>query len=502
MQLQYRCVRGSLLLQRYYVYQIEVKGFRAIGEKPVSITLRPLTILFGPNASGKTSIIEALYFIFQQFIGGDEIPGTDRRRGSTEINVLLRDETGIYKLVDVLRDIAQDIMKELVSIDRLVNQLASQIVMRFSMLREFAAKIANNIAENLMSYMLGTLSIEFESPISTKLKLIPRIVVWHAEEYIEKVILNERVVLDIVEKALEKTLLTHGHYLLPLRYREYRSRIVAELVNTVRDVIRDMMRDLKPYIVDLMTEEDNTVLKFCRILPVLWIPAWRDWPTAEVKLGELEPRLTAVRILTSRTLIHELATLSLMPTEREIESTVRELTSTVAEKPALSEPCLKLSMNGIIRRRTHLKLLAKLGNSLYPEDLAADGERSLHTLIYGLALARHGFGTLLIEEPELHVHPRLQYRIAQLIVDIVNKGAQIVVSTHSDHLIAAVLEAVLSGRLDQSKVIAYYIRREDDAIKAISIEFTPEKIVEHADILSEFVEADIAAYKSLLNKLM
>ncbi|MCL0064622.1 AAA family ATPase [Dehalococcoidia bacterium] len=39
---------------------LKLKNFRSIGEKELSLTLRPLTILVGPSGSGKSSI---LYFI-------------------------------------------------------------------------------------------------------------------------------------------------------------------------------------------------------------------------------------------------------------------------------------------------------------------------------------------------------------------------------------------------------------------------------------------------------
>ena len=45
-----------------------VKNFKAIGEEPVRIELKPITLLFGANSAGKSSIIHALNYAYSVFI--------------------------------------------------------------------------------------------------------------------------------------------------------------------------------------------------------------------------------------------------------------------------------------------------------------------------------------------------------------------------------------------------------------------------------------------------
>ncbi|TVR64252.1 MAG: hypothetical protein EA420_05555 [Candidatus Competibacteraceae bacterium] len=45
-----------------------VKNFKAIGEEPVRIEFKPITLLFGPNSAGKSSIIHALHYAHEIFI--------------------------------------------------------------------------------------------------------------------------------------------------------------------------------------------------------------------------------------------------------------------------------------------------------------------------------------------------------------------------------------------------------------------------------------------------
>ena len=40
---------------------IEVENFKGIG-RPIRIELRPITLLFGPNSAGKSTILHALHY--------------------------------------------------------------------------------------------------------------------------------------------------------------------------------------------------------------------------------------------------------------------------------------------------------------------------------------------------------------------------------------------------------------------------------------------------------
>lgn len=45
------------------------------------------------------------------------------------------------------------------------------------------------------------------------------------------------------------------------------------------------------------------------------------------------------------------------------------------------------------------------------------------------------FKTLVIEEPEAHLHPELQQKVARLIINLVNQGIPVWITTHSDTLL-------------------------------------------------------------------
>lgn len=44
---------------------LTIRNFKAVGERPARIELRPITLIFGPNSAGKSSIIKALHYVRQ-----------------------------------------------------------------------------------------------------------------------------------------------------------------------------------------------------------------------------------------------------------------------------------------------------------------------------------------------------------------------------------------------------------------------------------------------------
>lgn len=80
-------------------------------------------------------------------------------------------------------------------------------------------------------------------------------------------------------------------------------------------------------------------------------------------------------------------------------------------------------------------------------------------VIVALLAARPG-DLLLIENPEAHLHPEGQLALASLITRVAAGGAQVVVETHSDHIINGILLACKAHEADGAKGIA----KEDVAI--------------------------------------
>jgi predicted ATPase len=74
-----------------------------------------------------------------------------------------------------------------------------------------------------------------------------------------------------------------------------------------------------------------------------------------------------------------------------------------------------------------------------------------------------GRGTLLaVEQPELHVHPRLQAELGDLFVEQAKRGSRFLLETHSEHLILRLLALVRKGEFDPDDLAVLYVDHDDN----------------------------------------
>lgn len=78
--------------------------------------------------------------------------------------------------------------------------------------------------------------------------------------------------------------------------------------------------------------------------------------------------------------------------------------------------------------------------------------------------------TLLIEQPEIHLHPKAQATMGDLLIDIANNGKNnLIVETHSDLIISRICSRIIQGKFDNSKVAIYYFNPTKDGTEIIDV---------------------------------
>ncbi|EIL8370198.1 DUF3696 domain-containing protein [Vibrio alginolyticus] len=77
------------------------------------------------------------------------------------------------------------------------------------------------------------------------------------------------------------------------------------------------------------------------------------------------------------------------------------------------------------------------------------------------ALAAKKDDLLIIENPEVHLHPAGQSMMGQFLGTVASAGVQVIVETHSDHLLNGVRRAVKSQALSPDKVSIHYFQSRD-----------------------------------------
>lgn len=84
-------------------------------------------------------------------------------------------------------------------------------------------------------------------------------------------------------------------------------------------------------------------------------------------------------------------------------------------------------------------------------------------VILAILTAKPGM-LIIVENPEAHLHPRGQSRMGRLLALAVQSGLQIIVETHSDHLLNGIRVAVKQGKLDCNKAHIHYFTSEKEEL--------------------------------------
>jgi predicted ATPase len=78
-------------------------------------------------------------------------------------------------------------------------------------------------------------------------------------------------------------------------------------------------------------------------------------------------------------------------------------------------------------------------------------------------------GLLITEQPEIHLNPKLQCTLADLFVDTAKAGKQVLVETHSEHFLMRLRRLVGEGRISSDEIAIYFVEKADNGSSVRSI---------------------------------
>ncbi|WP_438392336.1 AAA family ATPase [Caballeronia sp. DA-9] len=65
--------------------------------------------------------------------------------------------------------------------------------------------------------------------------------------------------------------------------------------------------------------------------------------------------------------------------------------------------------------------------------------------------------TLMVEEPEIHLHPSAQAELGDFFLDLYNDGVKSIVESHSEYLVVRLQQHVAAGLISKNDVAFYYV---------------------------------------------
>ncbi|MEM3341136.1 MAG: AAA family ATPase [Thermoplasmata archaeon] len=122
----------------------------------------------------------------------------------------------------------------------------------------------------------------------------------------------------------------------------------------------------------------------------------------------------------------------------------------------------------------------------------------INQIVYLLAKALQKERSIVcVEEPEIHLHPKIIRNLVFALIEIVkDQQKMFVISTHSENLVSALLSAVAEHKIAPDEVACYLCRKE----RTESV-FRRQQINENGQIeggLISYMESEIADLKSIL----
>jgi predicted ATPase len=78
---------------------------------------------------------------------------------------------------------------------------------------------------------------------------------------------------------------------------------------------------------------------------------------------------------------------------------------------------------------------------------------------------------IVLEQPEIHLHPSVQAGLADVLIDVVkNRNVQIILESHSEHLLRRLQRRIAEKEISSDMMALYFCRMEDGESKIEELE--------------------------------
>ncbi len=119
-----------------------------------------------------------------------------------------------------------------------------------------------------------------------------------------------------------------------------------------------------------------------------------------------------------------------------------------------------------------VRYISAEGKSLHPYNVGTGVNFVAETLIVCLS-SRLG-STVIIENPEIHLHPSAQADMLDFLVAIANAGIQVIIESHSDHFFNGIRRSLKTRKIDREDVSVYNFKKESGLTISEEVELSQE----------------------------
>ena len=110
-------------------------------------------------------------------------------------------------------------------------------------------------------------------------------------------------------------------------------------------------------------------------------------------------------------------------------------------------------------------------------DMGFGTSQVLPIIIEGFFISENS--VLLIEQPEIHLHPKAQATLGDLFIEIAAENKILVIETHSEHLIQRIQRRIAEGTITNDDVAFYYIEMSEEGSKIQNLIINEDGYIEN-----------------------
>jgi len=424
--------------------KVALSNFKSAGSTPISLEPKPLTILTGPNGSGKSSILEAIAIVTQ---------ATRFYSPPRNLERSLRDGE-LVKFPNINAISHKGELKPL------------KIELGFNLLAE-DRKILDTKA-SLLHYSfyknLKTNRVIQEIKLGKRKRQVSRIIrydrqghefVNFSNTYNDFELIGDFGASEILSKEFFRQ--KHPGDLSPSTIRRFSSKERIARTSAIIQQMNNSLRQISKYASILRRNMER----------VFFISTQRGSVNFEVTVSKQVPYWVGPN---GERLIE---LLSAIFSQRK-HSSIAENIVKWSEKFGISG--LKAGWRGQNMLRSDFE--DRVLTTPLDLPLASYGSRQVLTLIAQIFWSEPN-DVIMIEEPEISLHPQSQVVLQELFAKAIDDHKQIIITTHSPILILALSKIIQMNKIDRKKVAVYEIRKSRFGSNARPLEINDRGYIEN-----------------------
>ncbi len=447
--------------------EIELTRFQGFNTK-TTIPLKPLTLIFGPNASGKSSIIRSI-LLGQQSIKRPHIglPGTHGFQYEGEITSLASFENVVFEHKEnstfSLKFKVSDIVNRLGGVSTRSNEGLSRhtiedLVKALSVEWLVSSKDPIRMCKIVFDFK------KTQTPLSLTFTRVAnsgnnvRVVKLEHEGVQEFLPLLKEIRRP---SQMDRFSLGNSEFDTEEEVSSFHSSLEEDNVEQILSDTRFIFRGNFPWVMSGESEASQIVRQLSSLL------RFAEFQTSRHLAGfhhigplrEISKRLTyEAGVILDESFDENSATSTNSP-ETVVSEWLSNLTAGRYKFSPVEFYANEVKFLGSLRSQI---LIDNHTNTPVTFADVGVGLSQVLPILQNLASYRSGRNkALLIEQPELHLHPRMQANVADLFVDFLqqNSQAQVIAETHSEAMLLRIQRRIREGTLNPDLVQIIYVDR-------------------------------------------